>query len=99
MGYQMTIKQRLIVLLIALCAGFLMGFIKQIIVYPNDQQYIVRYPKYAFAGQTVTITTVENCPVTLHANAEGFEQVSATEYRLRMPNQNVYLSTEKRAEE
>ena len=99
MGYRMTNKQRLIVLLIALCAGFLMGFVKQIIVYPNDQQYIVHYPKYVLAGQTVTITTIDNCPVVLHANTDGFEQVSETEYRLHMPNQNVYLSTEKRSEE
>ena len=99
MGYRMSGKQRLIVLGIALCAGFLMGFIKQIIVYPNDQQYIVKYPKYVLAGQTVTITTIENCPVTLRASTDGLEQISETEYRLRMPNQNVYLSTEKRSVE
>lgn len=80
------------IIIVGLILGFLLGFVKRIIVYPDQKSYFDSYPKFAIAGQTVTVRTayVTGATMTMSANVET-EQISETEYRFKMPFHDVFL--------
>ncbi len=86
--------KRWILWLIGLCIGFLIGFVKLIVVYPNQKQNFEKVPRFAVSGTTVTFRTVsltDDMTVKVSANVDNLEQISETEYRFTMPFHNVYL--------
>ena len=87
-------NKQIILIIIGLCIGFLLGFVKRIIVYPDKKHNFVRYPKFAIAGQTVTFETAEltdDMYISVSANVDELTQLSETEYQFKMPFHDVYL--------
>lgn len=87
-------NKQIILIIIGLCIGFLLGFVKRIIVYPDKKHNFVHYPKFAVAGQKVTIETAEltdDMYIRVSANVDELIQISETEYQFRMPFHDVYL--------
>ena len=85
---------KFILIIIGLCIGFLLGFVKRVIVYPNQKQHLRTYPRFAVSGQTVTFETVEvtgDMYLKVSANVDELIQISDTVYQFRMPFHNVYL--------
>ena len=77
--------------------GFLLGFVKRIIVYPDKKHNFVSYPKFAIAGQTVTIETAEltdDMYISVSANVDELKQISETQYQFKMPFHDVYLNAQ-----
>ena len=87
-------NKKFILIVIRLCIGFLIGFVKRVIVYPNQKHNFRTYPRFAVAGQTVTFETAEltdDMYIQVTANVDELIQLSETVYQFRMPFHNVYL--------
>ncbi|MBQ8067641.1 MAG: hypothetical protein IJ201_04755 [Solobacterium sp.] len=90
-------NRQIILIIIGLCIGFLLGFVKRIIVYPNQKHNFRTYPRFAIAGRTVTFETAEltdDMYIQVTANVDELVQISETVYQFKMPFHDVYLNAQ-----
>ena len=87
-------NNKITLIIVGLCIGFLIGFVKRVIVYPNKKHNFRTYPRFAIAGQTVTFETAEltdDMYIVVSANVDELVQISETVYQFKMPFHDVYL--------
>lgn len=87
-------NNKITLIIVGLCIGFLIGFVKSVIVYPNQKHNFRTYPRFAIAGQTVTFETAEltdDMYIVVSANVDELVQISETVYQFKMPFHDVYL--------
>ena len=88
-------KRTILILIIVLCAVFVLGFVRLIVVAPEVRHNFETCPRFAIAGQRVTVrtkSTTDNMVLQVYGDADDLEQISETDYRFTMPFHNVHLS-------